>query len=40
MADAVRLVPEGELEVISGVGHFGPFEDPARIARSIIAALV
>jgi pimeloyl-ACP methyl ester carboxylesterase len=39
MGDAVRLLPDGELEIISGVGHFGPFEDPAGIARSITAAL-
>jgi pimeloyl-ACP methyl ester carboxylesterase len=39
MADAVRLLPAGELEVITGLGHFGPFEDPPRVARSITAAL-
>jgi pimeloyl-ACP methyl ester carboxylesterase len=39
MADAVRLLRDGDLEIIDGLGHFGPFEDPARVARSIIAAL-
>ena len=39
MADATRLLPHGDLEIMAGVGHFGPFEDPPRVARSIIAAL-
>lgn len=39
MAAAVGLLPDGELEIMSGLGHFGPFEDPPRVARSIIAAL-
>ncbi len=39
MAEAVALLPDGELEIMSGLGHFGPFEDPRRIAASIRAAL-
>ena len=39
MADAARLLTHGELEILGGLGHFGPFEDPPRVARSIIAAL-
>jgi pimeloyl-ACP methyl ester carboxylesterase len=39
MAAAVGLLPRGELEIMAGVGHFGPFEDPPRVAASILAAL-
>jgi len=38
MVAAVDLLPQGELEVMAGLGHFGPFEDPDRIARSILSA--
>jgi pimeloyl-ACP methyl ester carboxylesterase len=27
------------IEVLPGVGHFGPMEDPARVAASIIAGM-
>jgi pimeloyl-ACP methyl ester carboxylesterase len=37
-AVADRL-PNGTLEVMDGIGHFGPFEDPARVAASIRTAL-
>jgi pimeloyl-ACP methyl ester carboxylesterase len=39
LAAAVDLLPDGELEVMPGVGHFGPMEDPSRVAASISAAL-
>jgi pimeloyl-ACP methyl ester carboxylesterase len=39
LAAAVDLLHDGELEVMPGVGHFGPMEDPPRVAASIIAAL-
>ncbi len=32
---AVDRLPRGELEVMQGLGHFGPFEDPRRVAESI-----
>jgi pimeloyl-ACP methyl ester carboxylesterase len=27
------------VDVLPGVGHFGPMEDPARVAASIIAGM-
>jgi pimeloyl-ACP methyl ester carboxylesterase len=39
LAAAVDLLPDGELEIMTGVGHFGPFEDPPLVAASILAAL-
>ena len=36
---AVERLPHGTLEVMDGIGHFGPFEAPDRIAASILAAL-
>jgi len=38
LAGAVARLPCGELEVIEGVGHFAPFENPCRVAASIRAA--
>jgi pimeloyl-ACP methyl ester carboxylesterase len=39
----IRMVadrlPEGRAEVLPGLGHFGPMQDPAAIAASIVAAL-
>jgi pimeloyl-ACP methyl ester carboxylesterase len=35
---AERL-PDGKAEVLPGLGHFGPLQDPAAIAASIVAAL-
>ncbi|GAC1533308.1 MAG: alpha/beta hydrolase [Acidimicrobiales bacterium] len=32
---AVERVPRGSLEVLDGLGHFGPLEDPGRVAASI-----
>jgi pimeloyl-ACP methyl ester carboxylesterase len=37
LAAAVARLPRGELEVMDGLGHFAPFEDPARVAASIRA---
>jgi pimeloyl-ACP methyl ester carboxylesterase len=34
----VQRLPRGRGEVVSGVGHFGPLEDPALLARSIASA--
>ena len=30
-------LPNGTLEVFAGLGHFGPMQDPARVAASIVA---
>ncbi|GAC1311785.1 MAG: alpha/beta hydrolase [Acidimicrobiales bacterium] len=32
---AVARLTHGSLEVLEGLGHFGPFEDPGRVAVSI-----
>ena len=32
-------LPEGRTEVLAGLGHFGPLQDPAAVAASIEAAL-
>jgi pimeloyl-ACP methyl ester carboxylesterase len=31
-------LPAGRVEVLAGVGHFGPLEDPAAVAASIARA--
>ena len=36
---AERL-PAGRLQVVPGVGHFGPMEDPPALARAVAAALL
>lgn len=36
---AERL-PGGRVEVVPGVGHFGPMEDPCALARAVAAALL
>jgi pimeloyl-ACP methyl ester carboxylesterase len=36
---AERL-PGGRVEEVPGVGHFGPMEDPAVVARAVAAALL
>jgi pimeloyl-ACP methyl ester carboxylesterase len=36
---AERL-PAGRLQVVPGVGHFGPMEDPPTLARAVAAALL
>jgi pimeloyl-ACP methyl ester carboxylesterase len=36
---AERL-PHGRVEVVPEVGHFGPMEDPPRVARAVAAALL
>lgn len=33
----VAPLPSGRLEVLTGLGHFGPLEAPERVARSITA---
>jgi pimeloyl-ACP methyl ester carboxylesterase len=33
-------LPRGRVEVVPGVGHFGPMEDPPRVARTVAAALL
>ena len=35
---AARL-PHGRVEVFDGLGHFGPLQDPARVAASVAEAL-
>ncbi len=35
---AERL-PAGRVEVVPGVGHFGPMEDPPALARAVGTAL-
>jgi pimeloyl-ACP methyl ester carboxylesterase len=39
IADAVALLPDGRLEVLEGLSHFGPFEAPGTVAASIRGAL-
>jgi pimeloyl-ACP methyl ester carboxylesterase len=39
MDEAVALLPRGRLEVLGGLSHFGPFEDPVAVAASIRRAL-
>ncbi len=34
-----RRLPESTVEVFSGLGHFGPLQDPGAVARSVAAAL-
>ncbi len=34
------LLRQGNLEVFDGLGHFGPLEDPARVAASVTDALL
>ena len=36
----VRLLAHGRGEDFEGLGHFGPLEEPARVARAVVAALV
>ncbi|MGH9300843.1 MAG: alpha/beta fold hydrolase [Acidimicrobiales bacterium] len=36
-AAAVRL-GQGPVETIDGLGHFGPLQDPTRVAQSVLAA--
>jgi pimeloyl-ACP methyl ester carboxylesterase len=36
-AQAERL-PQARLEELPGLGHFGPLQDPAAVAESIIRA--
>ena len=42
--DLARLqaerIPGGRVEVVPGVGHFGPMEDPPRLARAVADALL
>jgi pimeloyl-ACP methyl ester carboxylesterase len=38
-ADAARL-PRATVEVMPGLGHFGPLEDPARVAGSVLQSRV
>ena len=38
MEAVAERLPKGTLEVLAGLGHFGPLEDPARIATSIKGA--
>ncbi len=35
----VARLPRGRMEVLDGLGHFGPLEDPARVADAVITAL-
>lgn len=39
-ARQVAQLPAGRLEVLDDLGHFGPLEDPTRVARSAIQALL
>jgi pimeloyl-ACP methyl ester carboxylesterase len=40
MAEDARQLRHGRVEVLPGVGHFGPLEQPAAVAASITAALL
>jgi pimeloyl-ACP methyl ester carboxylesterase len=35
----VAALPHGRLEVLDGLGHLGPLEDPARVAAAVLRAL-
>jgi pimeloyl-ACP methyl ester carboxylesterase len=37
--DATRL-PRATVEVLAGIGHFGPLQDPSLVAGSVLAHLV
>ncbi|CAN5690649.1 alpha/beta hydrolase [soil metagenome] len=39
-ARQVALLPHGLLEELDGLGHFGPLEDPSRVAASVARALL
>jgi pimeloyl-ACP methyl ester carboxylesterase len=39
LSEATALLPRGRFVPLDGLSHFGPFEDPAAIAASIVAAL-
>ncbi len=39
LPSVVDRLPRATLETMTGLGHFGPFEDPARVAASIRASL-
>lgn len=39
IAAQAAALPHGRTEVLDGLGHFGPMEDPDRIAASIATAL-
>jgi pimeloyl-ACP methyl ester carboxylesterase len=39
IAMVAERLPEGRTEVMPGLGHFGPLQDPAAVAASIEAAL-
>jgi pimeloyl-ACP methyl ester carboxylesterase len=39
MAKAAALLPRGRLEVLDGLSHFAPFEEPATVAASVRRAL-
>ena len=39
LTPVVERLRHGSLEVMSGVGHFGPFEAPERVAESILGVL-
>jgi len=34
-----RMLPRGSSAIVDGLGHFGPLEDPARVAQSVRATL-
>jgi pimeloyl-ACP methyl ester carboxylesterase len=36
-ARVAERLPHGSLEVMAGLGHFGPLEDPVAAAASIVA---
>ncbi len=35
-----RALPQGSSEVVAGLGHFGPLQDPPSVARSAAAFLL
>jgi pimeloyl-ACP methyl ester carboxylesterase len=39
LGEVTARLPDASLEVVDGLGHFGPFEAPERVAASIRAAL-
>lgn len=38
LAPVVDRLPDAELRVLPGLGHFGPLQDPEAVARSVLAS--
>ena len=38
VARQAEALPHGRMEVLPGLGHFGPLEDPDAVAESVLRA--